>query len=956
MGDDTGKSRTKHSGSLHWYHWLVVFFSLLLTICAWYITTLQARQKMEIQFNYQANQITQLVTERMEKYDEALRAGVATIHAQLNGIGLASWRAFSSSLSIEDKYPGINGIGIIHYIKPSELESYLSRVRVLRPDYKIHPAHNKNEYWPITYIEPVDINKKAVGLDMAHEANRHTAAKNARDTGTSQITGPITLVQDAKQTPGFLFYAPFYDVITPPGDIKERQQRFIGIVYAPFIMEKLMEGTLLNENRLVNFNIRDGENLLYDELHQGSEDYDATPLFSASTPVKMYGRLWKFNIQSTEIFREQYKTSQPLMILMGGVIIDSMLLALFLILARSNKKATELAAEMTTEFRLSEAKLSLTIDSMMDGLITMDYQNRVLSTNKAIESLFNVNSDEVVGHSLNVLMTEPYHIEHHSCESDNHENDGITSIGVGREVVGQRKDGSTFPMELAISETMVENQRMFTCIVRDISERKVNERLKSEFVSTVSHELRTPLTSIRGALGLVLGKGNLQLSGKIRKMLEVAHRNSERLTLLINDILDLEKLESGGMDFNYALVDLIALAKNAIEDTDGFARQHQVQLSFTSSLKQAYVYGDAHRLLQVFANLISNATKFSPINSEVEVTVEFNQSSYRVGVRDHGTGIAKDFRDRIFQRFAQADGSDTREKGGTGLGLSICKAIIEHHGGVINYESCVGEGTQFYFDLYIRTAPNATSSADIGACVLICEDDQVTAELLAKIVQSAGVTCDIAETAEAARKMLAANTYRLLLLDLTLPDADGLDLIRECKLEPSTAELPIIVVSASAEEGKKVLNGDAVMVLDWLQKPFDVNTLLQATQQALNPRNCPRILHVEDDPDVVEIARMVLEGQAAVSHARDLEEARKLLGSHTFDLVLLDLELGDGSGAELLDLINKNDTPVIIFSGESPAHQIASQVNKALTKSKTSNEELRKMVYQVLNQKDISNG
>ncbi len=204
-----------------------------------------------------------------------------------------------------------------------------------------------------------------------------------------------------------------------------------------------------------------------------------------------------------------------------------------------------------SDLRSSENRVRAVIDTVVDGIITIQRNGIIQTANPATASIFGYEIEEMLGRNVNMLMPEPYHNAH-----DDYLHNYLTTgdkkvIGIGREVTGQRKDGSTFPMELAVSEMDVNGERMFTGIVRDITERKRLERLKSEFVSTVSHELRTPLTSIRGALGLVLGKSAGELPDKARQMLEMAERNSERLTLLINDILDLEKIESGIADQRY---------------------------------------------------------------------------------------------------------------------------------------------------------------------------------------------------------------------------------------------------------------------------------------------------------------------------------------------------------------------------------------------------------------------
>lgn len=304
-------------------------------------------------------------------------------------------------------------------------------------------------------------------------------------------------------------------------------------------------------------------------------------------------------------------------------------------------------------------------------------------------------------------------------------------------------------------------------------------RTKSEFMATVSHELRTPLTSISGALGLVLGKASNGLSDKARVLLEAASRNAERLTLLINDILDLEKIELGKLDFECRPLDLVALTRQAISANDSYAALHHVRLTLTATPATALVWGNANRLLQVFANLISNAVKYSPVDGAVELAIVACARGWRVIVRDYGRGIPEAFKSRIFQRFAQADSSDTREQGGTGLGLSISKAIIERHHGMIDYQSVEGEGAEFYFYLpaYVAPALAANPGADVGApTILHIEDDTDIIQITQVLVEDLA-SYHYAVSLAQARQLLAQRRFDLVILDLTLADGTGLALL-----------------------------------------------------------------------------------------------------------------------------------------------------------------------------------
>lgn len=600
------------------------------------------------------------------------------------------------------------------------------------------------------------------------------------------------------------------------------------------------------------------------------------------------------------------------------------------------------------ELQTSENRIRALFDTIVDGIVVIDAKGRVQTVNPAAVALFGYSPEELHSQNIKMLMPEPYAAEHDGYLHNYLTTGNKKVIGIGREVTGRRKDGTTFPMELAVSEMEVNGERMFTGIVRDITERKKVEQMKTEFISTVSHELRTPLTSISGALALVLGNVTGELPEKARLMLDMAARNSERLTLLINDILDLEKIEAGRLDFDFRIVDLVDLARRALEDNEGYARKHQVRLVLDNSVKQASVLADEHRLLQVFSNLISNAVKFSPENGVVEVSVVTHGSGFRTAVRDYGAGIPQEFHRQIFQRFAQADSSDSREKGGTGLGLSITKAIVERHDGEVSYETEAGVGTVFHFDIPAWQAVTELDKTVSGIRVLICEDNPDVASVLADMLEPEGLVCDIAASAAGARTLLAKNDYRLMLLDLTLPDADGLIFLQELREAPVTAQLPVIVVSGRAHEGRAAFQGDAVTVVDWIQKPVNQLRLEQALQEALRRVNRPRILHLEDDPDIVQVTQVLLEKMADVIHVENLQEARQLIAEQSIDLVILDLGLPDGSGLELLDEL-KGHCPVVIFSAQIPNRDITEQVVAALTKSATSNEQLLATIKNSLN-------
>ncbi|MDQ2798185.1 MAG: PAS domain S-box protein, partial [Armatimonadota bacterium] len=233
----------------------------------------------------------------------------------------------------------------------------------------------------------------------------------------------------------------------------------------------------------------------------------------------------------------------------------------------------------------------------------------------------------------------------------------------------------------------------------DVTERQKMDQMKSEFISVVSHELRTPLTSIRGALGLMAGGVVGELPPQAETLVDIAHKNTERLVRLINDILDIEKIEAGRMDFQSRPQPVMPLVSQAISSLRAFGQQYQIEYVLEAGLPDAAIHVDADRFIQVLTNLLSNAAKFSPPCRPVRVSVSRHQSAVRIAVADRGPGIPPEFQPRIFQKFAQADSADTRLRGGTGLGLSISKAIVETFGGQIGFQTEPGQGTTFYIDL-----------------------------------------------------------------------------------------------------------------------------------------------------------------------------------------------------------------------------------------------------------------
>ena len=344
----------------------------------------------------------------------------------------------------------------------------------------------------------------------------------------------------------------------------------------------------------------------------------------------------------------------------------------------------------------SERRYKMLLETASDAFFLHDLNGKILDVNNEACQSLGYSRDELL--SLSVI------------DIVNSEGKGSPSIDwatlhdgekVQLESSHIRKDGTTFPVDVRLGSIHVEDSTLISVIVRDITERKRIERMKDEFISTVSHELRTPLTSIKGALGLITGGAMGDSPHQLQELLTIANNNTERLLFIINDILDIQKIESGELEMKMDEIKLIPFLKQALQDNSSYAEQYGVTTSLDYTVdKYITINGSKDRLMQVMANLLSNASKFSQANGNVDITVSENQDNIiRISVIDYGEGIAEEFKPRIFDKFTQQDSSDTRNKGGTGLGLNISKAIIEKHGGKFGFSSTLKKGSTFYFEL-----------------------------------------------------------------------------------------------------------------------------------------------------------------------------------------------------------------------------------------------------------------
>jgi len=496
-----------------------------------------------------------------------------------------------------------------------------------------------------------------------------------------------------------------------------------------------------------------------------------------------------------------------------------------------------------------------------------------------------------------------------------------------------------------------------------LTERSQLDTLKNEFISTVSHELRTPLTSIRGALGLLSSGVIGNVDAKAQNLLRIAVTNTDRLIRLINDILDIERMESGRAPLQVRRCSLRELCKQAIETMTPMAEANTVHLELfapAASTEGLFFDGDSDRILQVLTNLLSNAIKFSPAASTVSIRAEATSDSILLKVSDEGRGIPSEKLDSIFDRFQQVEPSDARQKGGTGLGLAICRSIVQQHSGSIWAQRNLGPGTTFYVMLPRVTRASDVAQPDVpppavNASILICDDDPGIRTVVSEHLQRQGYTVIEANSGQQALVLAAEHQVEAILLDLYMPGLSGWETLQHLRNHPATAHIPVVVLSVLSSTLRPQFTGDAQ---GWVQKPFNEKLLFAELSRILHHGDGPaNVLLIEDDNDLANVVIASFQNAAIkISHAATRQEAiRQCIGSPP-DLLILDLMLPDGDGFSLVEWLRQQPKlralPLIVYSGREVSENEMAQLRlgptEFLTKARIQPQEVEELVVSMV--------
>lgn len=506
------------------------------------------------------------------------------------------------------------------------------------------------------------------------------------------------------------------------------------------------------------------------------------------------------------------------------------------------------------DIRRERALLKAVVETAVDGIMTIDELGAIQSANPAIERIFGYKPEELLGKNVRMLMPAPYHDEHDQYLKNYRSSGERKIIGIGRQVHGRRKDGTVFPLDLGVSETRTESGVIFTGIVRDISERMQAVELqiardaavqanaaKSEFLSRMSHELRTPLNAVLGFAQLL----EMQYEDpKIQRATHSILKAGQHLLNLINEVLDLSRIEAGRLTISIEPVLLSQILLQTLDIVQPIASKAGITLdTVTPSCAEMYVMADRQRLVQVLINLLTNAVKFNRPSGRVQVFCDdVEGENHRILVRDSGVGITNDDMNRLFQPFERFGDLAVE---GTGLGLVLSRRFIELMNGTLTLVESGPSGSTFCIELpkaqsahtqaagALAATRHGAFSSSLRGTVLYIEDNLSNMKLIEMLLETwPNINLIPAVQGNVGLELARSHTPDLIFLDLHLPDIQGVDVLRMLKADPTTASIPVVVVSADATPGQ-IRKLRLAGAYDYLTKPLDIDRFMLVLESLL---------------------------------------------------------------------------------------------------------------------------
>ena len=596
------------------------------------------------------------------------------------------------------------------------------------------------------------------------------------------------------------------------------------------------------------------------------------------------------------------------------------------------------------ELKDKDQRKAAMMNAALDGIVTTDARGRVTECNPAAEFVFRHRHDTIIGRDLHALLGLPRFEEYRNFE-DYVEHAGALRLGTRQEWKARRSDGTTFPAEAVVVAIRSEGDGGFAAFIRDLTDQRAAEdsvlrgvlleeenrrvqeasRMKSEFLANMSHELRTPLNAIIGFAELLYDGQVTPDMPEFRDFMHDILRSGQHLLQLINDVLDLSKVEAGRLEFHPEETSLDQVVSESIGMLRPLAAQKHLAIGHDIDPAVQRVFVDRGRLKQVLYNYLSNAIKFTPDRGRVSVRVSpEGDQHFRVAVIDTGVGITAADLGRLFIEFNQLEAGAAKKHQGTGLGLALTKRLVEAQGGRVEVSSTPGHGSTFSAILPRRVTggtpladPRSIPSTRIGApTVLVIEDDAADQDAIVSTLAGAGFNVETANSRAQAAPKLHARAFDAITLDLILPDANGADVLKDIRASALNGDVPVVVITV-------VTNGSAVTgfaVHDILSKPVDGMSVIRALERAgVALTGSGSVLVVDDDPGSLRLMAASLQqlGYRSTCVTRAIEALR--LSEREAPLaVVLDLQMPELDGFGFLDHFRRipscANVPVIVWT------------------------------------------
>jgi len=582
------------------------------------------------------------------------------------------------------------------------------------------------------------------------------------------------------------------------------------------------------------------------------------------------------------------------------------------------------------------SKSQAILEAVADGVLVANAQNRVILLNAAAERILGAGRDEIVGRPLEDLagLYGPA---------------GVTWIGQLHRWLASSESRSEVPsieqrlqiehrhIVVHMSPVTLGDEYLGTVsIFRDVTKEVEVDRAKTDFVSTVSHELRTPMTSIKGYADLMLLGAAGVMNDDQKRFLSIIKSNADRLSGLVNDLLDISRIEGGRVELDVKPLTLESVVDYVSNSLRGKIEEKELSLSIDLPPDLPTVLGDRDRVIQILMNLVGNAFQYTKPGGGIRVSALRVGGMVQVDVADTGIGISPEVQAKVFDRFYRADDPDVQEFAGTGLGLAIVKNLVEMLRGKIWLESEMGKGTTFSFTLPTAeeekpdeepapAEPQTTTFVRKNGNqrrVLVVEDDQHIAQLIQHHLSEGGYAVSVVGKAEDALQVARRDRPDLITLDIYLPGTDGFELLQTLKSDEGTADIPVVIVSVLADRKQGLRLG----AVDYVTKPIDETLLLDTVRRVL--AGVGKVLIVDDDRDTLDLLRQALTGQGfEVRTTGSGRRAMQLVREDKPDLILLDLKLPGGmDGYQVLTQIKQSEDtaniPVIVVTGSVTAEEV----------------------------------